>query len=113
MLVVFFCFVAKTLFEKCVEKGGSAAVPNNTLWLYYMLEKKFDEAQQIWDNHLCMINYKVSFKEIMTEIQQNGDSKLGQILVNMLAKKPDVSPGAFGIVCGATINALGKLKQKN
>lgn len=98
----------ESLIRKCTEKGDEAGIGQTVLWIYFMIEKKYNEADAIWKMHFQDKNNIVIFKKLLVHINKNSDLELCIKLMNVLESKKNLSAASLGIVYGIMISLYSK-----
>lgn len=89
-----------------MEKSENNITVANSLWIQYMLTKKFEDADEIWKTWVLNSTH-ISFRTLTNYVIQNSDVELGQKIVDSL-ESSKISAPALGIAYGALISAHGR-----
>lgn len=96
------------LICKCTKKGDEAGIGQTVLWTYFMIEKKYNEADAIWKMHFQDKDNIVIFKKLLARINKNSDLELCVKLMSILESKKNISAPTLGILYGIMINLYSK-----
>lgn len=93
----------RRLADKCLERDSRNIAPINTIWLYHLSKKNYDEAEKLWCDYLQNYDQPINFKAFSSRVAKEGDVESLNVLKSFIERKPTTTPRSLGIIYGSLI----------